>query len=141
MSLHNRVEKGAMKGILCSGFVLLATGSLFLAGEAESQSSAAALRGNIDSGKALYVSYSCYACHGNTGETGSGARLNPPRFEQAAFIAYIRNPPTIGGGPFRMPAYGGETVTDQVLADIYAYLESLPSGTPPLADIPLLNDL
>jgi hypothetical protein len=40
-----------------------------------------------------------------------------------------------------MPAYGGETVTDQVLADIYAYLESLESGSLPLDDIPLLDDL
>jgi mono/diheme cytochrome c family protein len=98
-------------------------------------------KGNADNGETLYHSYGCYACHGHTGETGIGAQLNPSRFPQEAFIAYVRNPPRISSGPFRMPAYGGETVTDQVLADIYAYLESLESGSLPLDDIPLLDDL
>ena len=126
-----------------SWVVLGAAGALLSVGadEARSQADTSSLQGNAENGKALYMSYGCYACHGHTGETGSGARLNPPRFVLPAFIAYVRNPPRISGGPFAMPAYAGDTVTDQVLVDIYAYIESLPSGSPPLADIALLNDL
>ncbi len=130
-----------MKRTLCASLALIAAGSLLLAGQVQSQSSTASLRGDVETGRAQYVSFGCYSCHGHTGETGASARLNPPRFEQPAFIAYVRNPPPISGGPFRMPAYGGEAVTDQVLANIYAFLESLDSGTPPLEDIDLLNEL
>ena len=130
-----------MNRSLASLVVAGAIATLLVASKVEAQSSADVLRGDPDSGKVLYQTYGCYACHGHTGETGDGARLNPPRFELPAFIAYIRNPPPLSSGPFRMPAYGGETVTDQVLADIYAYLASLESGTPPLDDITLLNDL
>jgi len=95
--------------------------------------------GDAQRGKTLFLSYKCYACHGYTGETGqTGVRLNPPRFPQIAFMAYVRNPSgrrTEGG---IMPAYAGEDVSDQTLADIYAYVSSLPSSTPPLAEIPLL---
>ena len=124
---------------LSQPFVLVAVAALLHITELRSQS--AALEGDPDRGKSLYMTYGCYACHGHTGETGDGARLNPPRFELPAFIAYIRNPPPVSAGPFRMPAYGGESVTDQVLADIYAYIESLDSGTLPLEDIELLNSL
>jgi mono/diheme cytochrome c family protein len=130
-----------MRKTLISCFVLATTGAQLVAGVAQSQSSVAPLRGDAERGKADYESFGCYSCHGHTGETGAGARLNPPRLERAAFIAYVRNPPPISGGPFRMPAYGGEAVTDQVLADIFAYLQSLDSGTPPLEDIALLNGL
>ena len=118
--------------------VVIAGIGLLSSALAHAQADPSSLQGNATRGKERYVEFGCYACHGHTGETGDGARLNPPRFARAAFIAYIRNPPPISAGPFRMPAYGGETVTDQVLADIYAYLESLPSGTPALEDIDLL---
>jgi mono/diheme cytochrome c family protein len=92
-------------------------------------------------GETLFLSYKCYACHGYTGETGStGVRLNPPRFPLQAFMAYVRSPSgrrTSGG---TMPAFASDEVTDQVLADIYAYVSSLPSTTPPLDAIPLLAD-
>ena len=106
-----------------------------------SQTDLSALTGDAEKGRAQYHSFGCYACHGFTGETGqTGVQLNPPRLPQVAFITYVRNPPLVSTGNFRMPAYGGDIVTDQSLADIYAFLESLPSGTPPLDDIELLRD-
>lgn len=96
--------------------------------------------GDPDRGQMLYQTYSCYACHGHTGETGTGTRLNPPRFDQATFMTYVRNPSgriiRRGAGGW-MPPYKG--VSDQNLADIYAWLSSLPSYSPPLEGIPLLN--
>lgn len=101
------------------------------------------LTGDPEKGERLYQKYSCYACHGYTGETGSGTRLNPPRLDQAGFIAYVRrgnmsrrSPPA---GSW-MPAYAGEDVTDQDLADIYVYITSLQATSPPLEDIPLLRE-
>jgi mono/diheme cytochrome c family protein len=130
-----------MKMFSTLGAFSIAIALSVLSADAAAQAPEVTPTGNIDSGKVLYHNYGCYACHGHTGETGVGAQLNPSRFLQAAFIAYVRNPPRISSGPFRMPAYGGETVTDQVLADIYAYLESLDSGTVPVDEIPLLEDL
>ncbi len=121
--------------------LLTAVGAMFVVLVAQSQTDLGALEGDADAGAEHFLSFGCYACHGFTGETGStGVQLNPSRFPQVAFIAYVRNPPPISGGPFAMPAYAGSSVTDQVLADIYAYLESLPSGTPPLESIGLLSD-
>lgn len=133
------MRRQAMRGMTAA--YALTIGACIFAMDAWPQSPAGSIQGNAQAGQAQYMSYGCYACHGHTGETGDGARLNPPRFEQAAFIAYVRNPPPVSASPFRMPAYGGETVTDQVLADIYAYLASLESATPPLEDISLLNEL
>jgi mono/diheme cytochrome c family protein len=100
------------------------------------------LHGDAEAGRRFYQQFGCYACHGHTGETGSGTRLNPPRHDQATFIAYVRNPSgsMVGTGPSAtMPAYGGAVVTDQTLADIHAWLSSIPAGSPPLESIPLLN--
>jgi mono/diheme cytochrome c family protein len=91
--------------------------------------------GDAKRGKALFTAYRCYACHGFTGETGSGPRLNPPPLDEAAFIAYVRSPATRyrGGGNVGgvMPPFAEDDVSDQDLADVYAYLVSLPSYSPP----------
>ena len=97
----------------------------------------AALEGDATVGEQLFEDYTCYACHGHTGETGGGPRLNPPRLRQGQFIAYLRNPPN----PRRMPPYRQADVSDQKLADIYAFIESLPSASPAAEDIPVLRDL
>ena len=97
----------------------------------------ATLEGDATSGAQLFTDYTCYGCHGYTGETGRGPRLNPPRLRQAQFIAYLRNPPT----PRQMPPYRQADVSDRKLADIYAYLVSLPSASPEAEDIPVLRDI
>ena len=97
----------------------------------------AMLEGDAANGARLFTDYTCYGCHGYTGETGRGPRLNPPRLRQAQFIAYLRNPPN----PRQMPPYRQPDVSDQKLADIYAFLESLPSASPDAEDIPVLRDI
>jgi len=102
------------------------------------------LEGDPERGEERYQALQCWACHGYTGETGSGTRLNPPRMNQTAFIAYVHRPSgaKLGFGPGNsMPPYDVPEVTDQDLADIYAWLVSLPSYSPPAEEIPLLGDL
>ncbi|HTA41077.1 MAG TPA: c-type cytochrome [Bryobacteraceae bacterium] len=83
-------------------------------------------------GKKLFDSYGCYQCHGHDGHGGAGARLAPNPIPFAAFSKYVRQPAG------EMPPYTKKVVSDQELADIYAYLQSLPQ--PPAAkNIPILN--
>ena len=96
-----------------------------------------ALRGDVENGKVLFENYTCFGCHGYTAETGRGPRLNPPRLNQERFIAYLRNPPN----PRRMPPYQQTEVADQNLADIYAFLVSLPPGSPEAERIPILSEI
>ena len=88
--------------------------------------------GNAQTGKDLYVRYSCYACHSYDGHGGAGARLVPLPMNTARFTAYIRNPPRP-----QMPAYSTKLLSDAQLADIWAYIKSLPVS-PEAKDIPLL---
>lgn len=94
--------------------------------------------GSAVSGKALYNDkFMCYTCHGYSGQNGSGARLVPMKMTQTAFIAYVRNP----SQPNRMPSFSAKVMSDAQLADVYAYIKSLPNSAPDPKTVPLLNDL
>ena len=122
----------ALAGLLLAAAVTIGAGTAPSAAQ-----DPPALEGDAGNGAQLFTDYTCYGCHGYTGETGRGPRLNPPRLRQAQFIAYLRNPPN----PRQMPPYRQNEVSDQKLADIYAYLESLPSASPEAEDIPVLRDI
>ena len=87
--------------------------------------------GNVQNGKELYARYSCYACHGYDGHGGAGARLVPMQMTVERFTAYVHN-------PRQMPPYTAKVLSDAQLADLFAYLKSLPES-PPAKDIPLLT--
>jgi mono/diheme cytochrome c family protein len=90
-------------------------------------------------GKDLYDrKYLCSACHGFSGQNGVGARLVPMKLTQAAFMKYVRHPHDT---PTGMPPYTAKVMPDQELADIYAYIKSLPDSTKKATDIPILNDI
>jgi len=115
---------------------------LLAAAAAHTQTPAAASNGNATGGNAkhgkeLFVQYSCYACHGFSGQNGNGARLVPMKFPQAGFIAYVRNPPR----PNQMPSFSPKVLADKDLADIYAYIRTLPDSSPPPGSIPILNQI
>jgi mono/diheme cytochrome c family protein len=93
--------------------------------------------GDAKHGKELFTKYSCYACHGFSGENGNGARLVPMKFPQAGFIAYVRNPPR----PNQMPSFSAKVLADADLADIYAYIRTLPDSSPPPSSVPVLNQI
>lgn len=116
-------------------FVLaLSAGLLAFVSDANAQSPGTAPPGNATRGKTLFeVTYKCYACHGYDGQTGS-PRLVPMQRTQDAFVAYLRKPSTQG-----MPKF--VDVPAQDLADVYAYIRSIPAAAPPLNNIPLLNDV
>src|SRR5260370_30812668 len=90
--------------------------------------------GNIQTGKKLYISYGCFECHGRQAEGTSvgGPRLGPNPISFPAFSTYVRKPTG------QMPPFTAKVTSDADLADIYAFLQSLPH--PPKADsIPALK--
>jgi mono/diheme cytochrome c family protein len=87
--------------------------------------------GNTQKGKELYLKYSCYACHGYDGHGGAGARIVPLAMTVTRFTAYVHN-------PRRMPPYTDKVLSDAQLADLFAYIKSLPVS-PPADQIPLLS--
>jgi len=109
------------------------TAVLFLSGAASAQPPA----GNAAHGKDLFVKYTCYGCHGFSGENGPGARLVPMKMTQAGFIGYVRNPPRAN----QMPSYSVKVLKDAELADIYAYIRTIPDTARPPQSIPLLRQI
>ena len=87
--------------------------------------------GDVENGKKIYSSYGCYQCHGYAAQGGAGTRLAPRPIAFAAFARYVRRPTG------QMPPYTGKVVSDQELADIHAFLLTIPP--PPAVDtIPIL---
>jgi mono/diheme cytochrome c family protein len=95
-------------------------------------SSSSPARGDATRGKVLYEStFNCYACHGFDGQSGS-PRLIPMERSEAAFVAFLRKPPREA-----MPKFAD--VPERDLADVYAYIRSIPVAAPPVDSIPLLK--
>jgi mono/diheme cytochrome c family protein len=93
------------------------------------------LTGNAQSGARIFVADGCYECHGRVGQGStqtSAPRIGPPALTIDGFARYIHAPTG------NMPPYTSKVVSDQEVADIYAFLKSLPTP-PPAKDIPLLN--
>ncbi|PWU03642.1 MAG: hypothetical protein C5B51_18610 [Terriglobia bacterium] len=87
--------------------------------------------GNAENGKKVFLKQGCARCHGTDGQGGAGARLAPNPPSTAALIKYVRKPTGT------MPPYLSQ-VTDAELADVRAYLASIPPP-PAVRDIPILN--
>jgi len=96
------------------------------------QTPAPAPAGNATNGAKIFVSYGCYQCHGYAAHGGAGARLAPKPIAFAAFTKYVRKPTQ------QMPPYTAKVVTDQELADIYAFLLTIPPPPDPNS-IPLMK--
>ena len=89
---------------------------------------------SVENGKKLYEKDGCYQCHGWVGQGGlNGPRLAQTRHTIQSFTAFVRNPPSGGMPPFR-----AKILSDQEMADIYAYVKAFPEPKPS-KDIPLLN--
>ena len=81
---------------------------------------------NLENGKKLYEKYGCSDCHGLLGQGAptSGPRIAPNPLPLAAFIRYVRAP------RLQMPPYTAKVMPDQELADVRAYLASVPKPAP-----------
>ena len=92
----------------------------------------AAPAGNIENGKKHFMSDGCWQCHGTL---GNGANLTGPKLANTelpfeAFLMQLRQPSN------DMPPYEAKIIPDQTVADIYAYMKSLPKS-PDAKSLPL----
>jgi mono/diheme cytochrome c family protein len=88
-------------------------------------------------GKRLYLAVGCFTCHGRSGQ---GGNMNGP----APILAKTAMPFDGFKGQLRrpvndMPAYSEQVMTDKQIADIYAFVESLP-GPRPTKDMKIFNE-
>jgi mono/diheme cytochrome c family protein len=88
----------------------------------------------VENGKKLYVAVGCWTCHGYSAQGGAGIRLGPDPLPLPAFIRYVRAPTR------QMPPYTAKVLKDSDLADIHAYLRTVPKPLDP-ASVPLLKGL
>jgi ubiquinol-cytochrome c reductase cytochrome c subunit len=111
--------------------ILLAVGALlaWIVGAA-AQSDA----GDAAHGRTVFMAVGCYECHGMVGQGSvqSGPRLAPEPMPLASLTQLLRQPLNV------MPAYSDKALSDRDIADIHAYLASIPQPKP-VKDIPLLN--
>jgi mono/diheme cytochrome c family protein len=99
----------------------------------ESQGAAqAAPAGNAENGKKLFNTVGCWQCHGYSGQGGAGAKLAPEPIALPAFTRYIREPRG------SMPPYTAKVLPDAQVADIWAFLKTIPKPRD-AKEIPLLN--
>jgi mono/diheme cytochrome c family protein len=94
----------------------------------------AALQGDRANGKASFERTGCWQCHGHQGQGGrEGPRIAAPvPMSWPAMARFVRT------SSRNMPPYTDKVLSDRELADIYAYLQSIPPA-PDFTTIPLLN--
>lgn len=90
--------------------------------------------GNAVRGKADFMRYGCYECHGTVGQGnyGTGATIAPHPPPWSVVSAYVRKPGA------NMPSFSEKILPTSDLADIYAYLSSIPAGKP-YTQLPILS--
>jgi len=96
-----------------------------------------AFAASAEKGKAAYIQYGCWQCHDFAGEgavTSNGKVLARTPLPLDAFIAFVR---TTNG---QMPPYRPPVLSGEDIADMYAYLQSLPQPKS-ASDIPLLGEV
>lgn len=89
---------------------------------------------DLAKGKRLYTANGCYECHGYQGQgsTSAGPRIAPAPIPMDAFVAYLRHPSG------EMPPYTEHVISNAELADIRAFLATIPKAPNP-SEIPLLK--
>jgi mono/diheme cytochrome c family protein len=80
--------------------------------------------GNVENGKKVFFAKGCFECHGRAGQGGAfntpAPTLAKTMLPSEGLKGYVRGPTG------DMPAYTEKLLPDQEVADIYAYLQSLP---------------
>jgi mono/diheme cytochrome c family protein len=87
-------------------------------------------------GKDAFMTYGCWQCHGTEGQgssiTSGGKVLAPDPMPLETFVAFVRSTDRT------MPPYSEKVLSNEALADMHAYLASIPKGKD-YKSIPLLN--
>ena len=92
-----------------------------------------AMAQSAEKGKAAFMKNGCWQCHGTVGQGAiTGPKLAPEPIPLPAMSAFVRN----SRGP--MPPYMEAVLPNDDLADIHAYLQSIPKAAD-YKSIPLLN--
>ena len=114
-----------MRTALYTGLAALAAGLLLAPGTT--------LAASAENGKQVFMRAGCWQCHGTVGQGGAaGPKLAPDPLPFDALSSFVR------ATNRQMPAYRKQVLSDADLADLYAYLQSIPKG-PDAKTIPLLN--
>jgi ubiquinol-cytochrome c reductase cytochrome c subunit len=88
---------------------------------------------SVENGKRVFMRVGCWQCHGMVGQGGvTGPKLAPGPIPFDALSTFVRSTNRA------MPAYREQVLSNDDLADIYAYLQSIPKGPDPV-NIPILN--
>ena len=76
-------------------------------------------QGSAENGKKLFGTVGCWSCHGLVGQGAPGyaPRIAPKLLPYPAFLNQLRHPRA------EMPPYEAAIVSDQQVADIYAFLK------------------
>ena len=118
----SKLKVQSMRTLVTLGLTVVVTTAIL----AQTQTMAPA--GDAKNGRKLFAADGCYQCHGYEGQgaTPTGPRLGPKPIAFTQFSKYVRQPTG------QMPPYTIKSIPDRDLADIYAFLQSLPS--PPAVD-------
>jgi mono/diheme cytochrome c family protein len=107
--------------------VVFAVISSLAADSRASAQTASAPVGSAEAGRVIWANgnTSCRNCHGGEGEGGFATALAGRKLTFERFRDYVRSPKG------RMPAYVESELTDQEIADLVAYFDSLPAPAKP----------
>jgi len=93
-----------------------------------------AIAASAERGKAAFMRAGCWQCHGTAGQGSiAGPKLAPDPLPFETLSAFVRS------SSRAMPPFREEVLSDEDLANIYAYLQSIPAAPAPDA-IPLLKE-
>ena len=88
---------------------------------------------SVEKGKTAFLQHGCWQCHGFQGQGAStGPKLGPDPIPLEACTAVVRTTDRL------MPPYMDAVLSNEELADIHAFLQSVPKPADPKS-IPLLN--
>ena len=93
--------------------------------------------GDAANGKRIFLAEGCFTCHGRSGQGGAyngpAPILAHTMLPFDGFKGQVRNPAD------DMPAFSDAVLSDKDVADIYAFVQSLP-GPGAVKDHPILNN-
>jgi mono/diheme cytochrome c family protein len=126
------VDATAVKNMLMKSRIAVLRGPAALAA-ALLLGAPGAFAASVEKGKAGFVQHGCWQCHGYQGQGGvTGPKLAPDPMPFETLSNFVRTTSRT------MPPYREAILSDDDLADIYAYLKSIPKDPDPTG-IPLLN--